>query len=64
MKYRFLFKEINYGSIVIEANNWPEESEIKEAIMKGNGIYNKTEYEEVSLEGVSDRPKLKQDFER
>ena len=64
MKYTFSFKEINYGSIEIEADQMPDRSEVIDAIMNGGAFYGNTEYEDIqsdseqSLEadGTSDMP--------
>ena len=49
MKHTFSFKEINYGSISIEAGNAPDESDVESEIMKGNAYIDNTYHEDIEL---------------
>lgn len=64
MKYTFSFKEVNYGSITIEADHRPDGMEVEQAISEGNAFYKNTQYEDIFLEEELNRPKAKRDFER
>ena len=49
MKYRFTFKEINYGNIEIESDHKPNEDEIIEAILEGKADYRNTDFTDFEL---------------
>ena len=51
MKYSFTFKEVNFGSIEIESDRTPTESEVIDEIMKGNAYFKHTEYENIKYQG-------------
>lgn len=63
MKYTFSFKEINYGSIEIEAARTPTRAEIVDAIMNGGAYFKDTDYEDIRLANT-ERPAPKLDRER
>lgn len=65
MKYTFSFKEVNYGSIVIEATHTPTRADVIDAIQNGSAFYKDTEYEEIKL-NETDRqtPKKEREHER
>jgi hypothetical protein len=52
MKFRFTFKEISYGSVEIESDHMPGNSEVIDAIMDGNAYFGDTEYEDI----IQDKP--------
>jgi hypothetical protein len=52
MKYTFSFKETNYGSIEIEADHRPGESEVIDAIMNGGAFFKDTEYSNISIDSA------------
>ena len=54
MKFTFKFKEINYGSIEVEADHLPDETEITEAIMEGGAYFKNTDYEDIYLTDAED----------
>ena len=65
MKYEFSFKEVNYGSIEIEARTTPTREEVIDAIMSGNAYFKDTDYEDIRLiGGAIDRPKPNRDHSR
>jgi hypothetical protein len=49
MKYLFKFKEINYGSIEVEADHLPDDSEVVDAIMNGGAYFKNTDHEDIYL---------------
>ena len=59
-RYTFSFKEINYGSVVIESDHQPDASEVIDAIMSGSAYYKDTEFEDISLT-ETERPAPKKD---
>ena len=65
MKYEFSFKEVNYGSIEIEAHTTPTRAEVVDAIMSGKAYFKDTDYEEIRLiSGSMDKPKPNRDHSR
>ena len=62
MKYTFSFKEVNYGSIEIEAAITPTRAEVIDAIQNGSAFYKDTEYGEIKLT-ETDRQHIKHDRE-
>ena len=65
MKYFFSFREINYGSIVIESDHQPDTSEVVDAIMSGNAFIKDTEYEDVTFDKAErTKPKPEPSYER
>ena len=62
MEYIYSFKEINYGSITIKAENPPNESDVIEAIMNGDAFYKNTEYENITLTSKEDLTKNKDEI--
>lgn len=59
MKYTFSFKEINYGSIEIESDHPPSESDVVDAIMNGGAFLGNTDYENIQLEETQRPPQKK-----
>jgi hypothetical protein len=49
-KYTFSFREISFGSVVIESEHMPSESEVTEAIMSGQAYIDNTYYEDIQLD--------------
>jgi hypothetical protein len=49
MKYRFNFNEINYGSIVVESDHTPTESELINAVLEGKADYHETDFTDFRL---------------
>jgi len=65
MKYEFSFKEVNYGSISIEAHTTPTRGDVIDAIMSGNAHFKDTDYEDIRLtSGSIDKPKPNRDRSR
>ena len=50
-KYTFSFKEVNYGSVVINSDHTPDRGEVIDTIMNGNAYIKGTEYEDINLVG-------------
>lgn len=48
-KFTFSFKEVNYGSITIEAEHPPDLSDVEVAIMNGGAFFKDTQYEDITL---------------
>jgi hypothetical protein len=64
-KYTFSFKEISFGSIVIESENAPSELEVTEAIMNGGAYIDDSYYENIRLESQEKvAPKRDRGYER
>jgi hypothetical protein len=56
MKYLFIFNEINFGRIEIEADHKPDNGEIIEKILEGNAYYHNTDFTDfrlVEMDGVA-----------
>jgi len=49
-KYRYSFKEINYGGIEIDADKPLGRGDVIAEIEKGNAFFSDTEYEDIKLE--------------
>lgn len=49
MKYVFTFKEINYGSVEIEADTKPNDGDVTAEIMNGKAYFSNTDYEDIVL---------------
>lgn len=65
MKYTFSFKEVNYGSIEIEAAHTPTRAEIVDAIMNGGAYFKDTDYEDIRLEDTGrPAPKMEREHDR
>lgn len=65
MKYTFSFKEINYGSIEIDADHTPGIAEVTDAIMNGGAFFKDTEYEDIHLEETERiKPPKERGYER
>ena len=65
MNYTFSFKEINYGSVIVNSDHVPSNAEVEEAIMNGQGFHKNTEYTDIKLdEQEPAKVKRKDDFER
>jgi len=60
MKHRFSFTEINYGSVTVESDTRPTESDVVDAIHNGNAYYKDTEYVNIKYHG-SERDKTNRD---
>ena len=64
MKYTFLFKEINFGSIAIDSDHTPDRGDIIDAIMKGGAYFHDTEYDDIRLDETRTPPKKERSYER
>ena len=65
MKYTFSFREINYGSIVVDSDHKPDTGDVIDAIMNGGAFMKDTEYEDIRLDGmVKTRPPRERSYER
>ena len=60
MKYTFSFKEVNYGSVEIEAANTPTRTEVIDAIQNGRAFYKDIEYEDIRFEGAESKTSKKE----
>jgi hypothetical protein len=65
LKYTFSFTEINFGSIEIESENEPSESEVTDAIANGGSFIKDTDYQDIELVGKElSKPKSEIRWER
>ena len=65
MKFIYSFREINYGSVVIESDYPPSGAEVISAIMSGNAYYKDTEYEDIKLDNTErTKSKTERPYER